>query len=162
MAEKTNKRKQSDIVAEFEADYGEALAEARKAAETTATDGWLAIYDNGVNGNQKLRNETADLIEADAAIMRGDAVPAEGALKDLKDHVKTLVDLCDIAAMFDASTVSPLRGTVERLNEIMREYEAKAEADQRDANLIAGDVGERMTSAIAAQPKARGTLGLAR
>jgi hypothetical protein len=154
MAEKTNRKPKNDLVEDFDTDYAEALVETRKAAETTATDGWQALYTHAIGENLKARSELADALELDARGMRADSVPGEDARKEAKEHMKSLIEWCEQADSFDEMTVKPIRGTVERLGEVMREYEGKAQSAERDASLTAAGIVDRMTDAIARQPKA--------
>jgi len=150
---KTNRSKKEDLVEEFQEAYEDALVEVRRAAETTATDGWQQMYCAFQKANKGARESAADLLDQQSARLREKAIDGE-SLKELRDAVKDAVGACEQAAMFDQTTVTPIRGTVEKCHRLIAEFENRAEAASQNTPLVDGDVAQRMSEAIQAVQKA--------
>lgn len=150
---KTNRSRKDDLVEEFQEAYEDALIETRRAAETTATDGWQAMYCAFQRANKDARESAADRLDQLSAALRQKPINGE-AMKELKGAVKDADDLCEQAALFDASTVAPIRGTVENCHRLIADYESRAEAASLNTPLTDGDIAQRMSEAILAVQKA--------
>lgn len=150
---KTNRSRKDDMVEEFQEAYDDALAEVRKAAETTATDGWQQMYCAFIKSNKDARESAADLLDQQSTALRQKPIDGDG-VKELKGAVKDATDACEQAAFFDAQTVGPIRGTVEKCHMLISEFEGRAEAASQSTPLTDGDVAQRMSEAILSVPKA--------
>lgn len=147
------KAKNADLVSEFQSAYEDAVAECRKAMETTGTDGWQKLYADFMAGNEKRRIWAADQLDTLADSLRREAL-SEDDLKELKAAVKNATEACDAAASFDLQTVAPIRGTVEALSGIIGNYEQQAASMAARTPLTEAGLPDRLADAIHGVPKA--------
>lgn len=116
---KTNRSRKDDLVEEFQESYEDALVEVKRAAETTATDGWQQMYCAFMKANKDARESAADSLDALSAALRAKPIDGE-SMKALKGTVKDADDLCEQAAFFDArpadvrSDIGGAKGDLER------------------------------------------------
>lgn len=147
-------RKPDDLVAQFEEEYDSAFVQAQKAAETTATDGWQAVYVSFMEHNQASRAYAAKGI-SDLTDVLGQKPINSDDRKELKKQVTLAVEACEAAEAFDLSTVAPIRKTVEQLGRIIADYENKAASAARQTPLLDAHIEGRMAEAIAMKPRAQ-------
>ncbi len=150
---KSNRSNSGDLVQQFEEEYDAAFTLARKAAETTATDGWQAMYIAFLEANSFSRNSLGAELEKLAERLKHQPLDVEDR-KQLKKLATSAADVCDNADSFDLSTVEPIRGTVQALTRIVADYENAAARDARQVPLIDPYIEQRMAEAIQAKPRA--------
>lgn len=146
-------RNKGDLIDDFVVEYEAAMAEARKAAETTATPAWQKLYTDFIELNQKSRDMAAVRLEELATGLRAKPLDAD-SLKELRESAKSATLASESAMCFDSQTVAPIRGTVEELARIIAEYEHEAMFAASRAPLTDSELPDRLADVIAHQAKA--------
>ncbi len=147
-------KRNSDLVAEFEQAYGNILADAERAAETTKTDAWHAMY---VSFQDRTKSESLDIakgLDQVAAQARAMLVNTD-AVDDLAKLKKRFAELRDEIEAFRISTVNPIKLPFDRANECIIEYQGRAATEAEAGGMYAKDIEDRVADSIAAQPKIR-------
>lgn len=149
---RTNRNKSGDLIESFLVEYEAALAEARKAAETTATAAWQKLYTDFIEINQKARDYAAARLEELSVELRAKPL-RDDTLKDLREAAKEAAAASESAICFDRQTVAPIRATVEELARIIADHEHEAMSAASRAPLTDSQLPDRLADVIAEQPK---------
>lgn len=139
---------------EFEVAYDNVIADAERAAETTKTDAWHAMY-QAFQEDVKTR---AVHIAQDLDALAGNAriiTFTEEVVKAIGDVKKRAADLAARIQAFERSTVGPMKVPFEQANECILIYQGRAAQAAEAEGMYAADIEDKMADSIAAKPKIR-------
>lgn len=141
------------FVAEAQQKYTDALAEARQAAETTATTAWQGIYQQQRDFHRNAVSEQTKVIIAEA----GD-IAAFGASetheKAIRDAVKAITEERIRFEAWRNRAVFPISMRVNRCEEIIAKLKHDANEAERNESLISHGLARAVGEIVDGWPKA--------
>jgi hypothetical protein len=141
------------FIAPFQHEYSEAIADARQAAETTATPAWQNNYKANIDSHRKVIKAAVSEIEnLCETIQAGDTF--EDAEKDIAKATKRLAEERVRFGSWRSRAVYCYERSAERCQEIVKNVMRSASEEERENPLIQHSLAVKSQERLNAWPRA--------